>query len=256
MTLIVAHVSQHGAVMAADSLAAEGDGTAAAVDKIWEDGGLLFGYSGNMAIRDQIRRELARSFEATKLPQHPDWEMAGSALCAITKPVLDKAYANFSGAPGESPVDALGGSLVVIGFDGEQHWLLEIDANNTPSHYTNDGFHTIGSGSVAADVGNHVLRHYAFPGHETPHLRLLAFRTVASCIDVLGGAYGLGPPVQMWQSNQAGYEAVIGEALAAVAEGVEQWIQIEQESLMQVFPAAADAASHDEEALPEQLSPS
>ena len=253
MTLIVAHVSHHGAVMAADSLAAEGDQTTAVAEKIWCDGGLLFGYSGNMAVRDQIRRALSSFFLTTPMPNNPDWEMAASALCAVAKPVLDKAYANFAGGPEDRPVEILGGSLVVIGFDGTQHWLLELDQYNTPSHYTNDGFHTIGSGSVAAHVGNHVLRHYALPGHETSHLRLLAYRTVTSCIDVLGGAYGLGPPVQLWQSAAAGYERVVGDALAAIDDGVQQWIRIEQESLMQVFMPASEIDASAETSMPEQL---
>jgi len=241
VTLIVAHVSAVGAVMAADSHVAEEDHTGGLADKIWTTGTLLFGYSGNMAVRDRLRQAIEAELARSPLPVPIDCEMAASQLKASMRPILQQAYADFVGGPDDSPVEALGGSLLVVGRDNGRYWLLEIDRNNTSSHYTEDGFHTTGSGSTAAHVGRRLLQHYALPGYETKHLRLLAMRTVKSCIDVLGGAYGLGGPVQLWQATDNGYEQVRGDELASVVEGVQQWVQIEKESLSKVFAATVEA---------------
>jgi hypothetical protein len=200
VTVIAGYVGKHGAVMAADSQSSEEDATATSIEKIWTNSGLLFGYSGQVALRDPLRNAIDKQLSATPPPPHCPIEIATSALCASIRPILEYAYTNFVGAPGDDPTEKLAGSLMVIGFDGEKFWLLELDRHNTASPYTEDGFHTIGTGSVAAHVGRGLLKHYSLPGYEVAHLRLLAYRTVATCIDVLGGAYGLGHPVQLWQS--------------------------------------------------------
>jgi proteasome beta subunit len=251
MTVIVGYVSRAGAVMASDSQSAEEDATTSQIDKIWRTGRLLLGYSGQLAIREPLRRDIERRLQESPLPAQVPIEIAASMLCAIVRPVLEQAYANFVGAPGDDPADKLAGSLMVIGYDGERYWLLEIDRHNTPSHYTEEGFHTIGTGSVAAHVSRGLLKHYSLPGHEVKQFRLLAYRTVETCIDVLGGAYGLGPPVQLWQSTPDGFEKVIGEELSSVSEGVRQWIGIEQESLDRVFAQEEEPVA--EEPLPERL---
>jgi hypothetical protein len=139
----------------------------------------------------------------------------------------------------------LGGNLIVVGSDGEKYWLLEIDRHNTAGHYTDDGFHTIGSAAVATHVGRRLLSHYRLPGYEPRHLCLLAVRTVQASIEVLGSAYGIGGPVQLWQSTADGYEAVEGGALERVMEGLDVWMGIEQESLVTVFSSAGEETPSD-----------
>lgn len=256
MTVIVGYVGRNGAVMASDSHGAEEDSTATTEEKIWSSGGLLFGYSGHVALRDRIRAEMEKQVEATPPPPQMPLEIAASSLCATIRPILESAYSNYVGAPGDDPPEKIGGSLMVIGFDGEGYWLLEIDRRNLGSPYTDDGFHTIGTGSVAAHVGRGLLKHYNLPGYEVPHLRLLAYRTVSTCIDVLGGAYMLGGPVQLWHSvDSRGFERVLGDKFDSVKEGVRQWAGIEQESLDGVFSADKNEAKVDAEAepLPEKL---
>lgn len=253
MTVIAGYVGQRGAVMASDSQSSEEDATATSVEKIWTSGGLLFGYSGQVALREPLRKAIDNHFSATPPPPRCPIEIAASSLCAAIRPILEHAYANFVGAPGDDPTEKLAGSLMVIGLDGEKYWLLELDRHNTPSHYTDDGFHTIGTGSVAAHVGRGLLKHYSLPGYEVAHLRLLAYRTVATCIDVLGGAYGLGHPVQLWQSARGAFEKVTGMEFSAVGEGVRQWIAIEQESLDRVFAEAEGKEAQEAEPLPERL---
>jgi hypothetical protein len=251
VTLIVAHVSDLGAVMASDSLVTEEDSTAGApVEKIWTCGGLLFGYSGNLTLRDAIKAALERALATTPLPIPTDCELAISQLQVCVRPVLSAAYQNFVGGPTDDPVEKLGGSLLVVGRDKDKYWLLEIDRNNTPTRYTDDGFHTIGSAALASHVGRRLLGHYKLPGYEPRHLCLLALRTVQASIDVLGSAFGIGGPVQLWQSTADGYERVGADALSEVHHGLEQWNEIERESLLKVFAGPEVEGS---EVLPDAL---
>ena len=256
MTLIVAYVSQAGAVMAADSHVTEEDSTAGPpVDKIWTSGGLLFGYSGDLTLRDVIRDAITAALERTPLPAPAECEMVVSQLKTVVRPVLESAYRDFVGGPLDNPVEKLGGSLLVVGRDTERYWLLEISSNCWPTNYTEEGFHTIGSATIATHIGRRLLGHYAVPGYETRHLCLLAFRVLESCIAVLGSAYSIGGEVQLWQSTDGGFEAVTGEALSSVREGLEQWKRVEQESLLAVFATAQSVAEELIEGLPEALSP-
>lgn len=235
--------------MASDSFVAEEDQTLAdPVAKIWTSGGLLFAYSGQLSLRDKLRAAIEISLQYTPLPPEVDAEMAASQLCSATKPILNKAYGTFEGGPNVKPADELGGSLLVIGRDTEKYWLLEVDRHNMPNFYTENGFHTIGSGSLATHIGRRLLRHYSLPGYETRHLCLLAYRVVESCIDVLQGSYGIGGDVQLWQSCENGYETVVGDELVAVREGLEQWHRIEREALLEVSAAPEPAPEEAAEA--------
>jgi predicted proteasome-type protease len=250
VTLIVAHVSRSGAVMASDSRVTEEDGTGARpIEKIWTSGGLLFGYSGDLSIRNSIRSVLDKTFATAPLPEPTEWEMAVSQLKFTVKPVTDAAYASFSGGPTDSPAEILGGSLVVVGRGPDGYWLYEIDRYNTATNYTDDGFHTIGSGTVGTHIARRLFSHYLQPGYETKHMRLLAYRFLESCIDALPGIYGIGGEVQMWQSADDGFEVVSADQLAAAREALQQWYVSEQETLWNVAGAAREVPT----ALPEDL---
>lgn len=237
--------------MAADSHVAEEDSTVGVAEKIWECGGLLFGYSGQLSVREPLKEALHAAFSSSPPPPNCPVDMAGSMLSAVARPVLERIYADFVGAPGDDPAEKVGGSLLVIGHDGDAYWLLELTRHNMREHYTEDGFHTVGSASLAAHVGRGLLSHYSLPGYEVQHLRLLAYRTVDTCIKVLGGAYMVGGPVQLWHSTDSGFARVTGDELESVEQGVVQWIAIEQESLERVFADETEAAVA--EPLPERL---
>jgi 20S proteasome alpha/beta subunit len=94
MTLVVGFVSPEHAVMAADSQATEADGTRTRVEKIWRDSGLLLGYTGVAALRDTLAEEIATSLALVEPSDRADRKAVRDLLCAVTKPVLDRAYNN------------------------------------------------------------------------------------------------------------------------------------------------------------------
>jgi hypothetical protein len=221
--------------MCSDSQGTEGaDDTRREVEKMWADGGLLFGYSGYGAIKEPL--VVSVSGALANIGTLTRWE-ARDLLAQAIKPVLENAYRNFVPAgPGEN-FGMLKGALLVIGHDSNGYWLLELDGNNIASFYTEPGFHAIGSGSVAAQVASGLLQHYEPGGRSVAHLKLLASRTVETCISVLGGRWGVGGRPLMWFSESGGPFAKASEdELAAIANAVGGWVLIETESLNKAFP--------------------
>lgn len=240
--------------MASDSEATESGHTRYDVEKIWLCRGYLCGYAGNSAVRDRLSRQMAREMpELSPTAPRADRYQVGDLLQSIAGPVLSHAYSNFVPVtPSEHP-GILAGKLLVIGHDDDGCWILELDHNNTVTSYTDAGFHTIGSGSAAAYVAHALMKGYDVQSRNIAALRLIAYRTVATCIDTLSGSLGVGGPVQLWSSNDAGaFEKAEGETLEVAANGVEQWMTIERESLDRVATRSPIPATDDVE-LPADL---
>lgn len=138
------------------------------------------------------------------------------------------------------------------GTDG-RYWLLEVDQNNQGTFYTDQGFHAIGSGSVAAQVALALMAAYEPLGRSTAHLRLVAYRTAMTCINALGGGYGVGGDVHLWESDGgADFRELDPAEIESVKDGVDKWTTIERESLDRV--TAEHATVDDEQVeLPPQL---
>jgi hypothetical protein len=133
------------------------------------------------------------------------------------------------------------------------YWLLEIDRNNTPTFYTDCGFHAIGSGSGAAQVANGMLGHYGLRDRSSWHLKLVAHRTVSNCIKAFG-MLGVGGASQLWYSENGGaFSEAANEELTAIQHGLDQWETIERESLTSVPAPRAGGVEPEGEPLPEPL---
>jgi proteasome beta subunit len=238
VTLIVGYIGPDGALMAADSQATEADATRHTVAKIWTAGGLLFGYSGAMSVRDVIQTAVDSAATSLATAGVISRLATKSQLCQVIRPVLKQEYDIFVPLPWETH-EKLSGALMVIGRDSDGYWLLEIDKNVCATFYTERGFHAIGSGSATAQVGRALLDNYQPKQSTLGELRLFAYRTLSACIAVT--AHGLGEPIQMWTASEGGFSLVPDAEREAIRDGVEQWSLLERESLRQVI--AADTAS-------------
>jgi hypothetical protein len=258
VTVVLGFVTPDAALMAADSESTEADGTRRDVDKIWTCGRLLLGHTGTSIIRQPLRAALdARIPELEAAQQMGRWEYR-TALCQAANNVFGFEYTNHVGARGGDGIpNALRGALLAIGRDDDGHWLLEVDHTAGGSFYTDAGFHTVGSGSVAAQVGQAVLAHYEPLGRTVAHLRLIAYRTVAACIGTLGGGHGVGGEVRMWQADGDGFQQLSQAELEGVENGVAQWITVEAESLDTVVTVdeGADEQPPEGESMPDAITP-
>ena len=234
--------------MASDSEGTESTHTRFDVEKIWTaPGGLLLGYSGNSAVRDAIKQ----SIEAKMQTDFGDAQMIGrwdvrTTLVAAIRPVLEQFYSEFISTM-HAAEEALKGSLLIIGHDSDGHWLLEIDEHCLATPYEERGLQAIGSGGPAAFVAQGLLRHYQPRDQTIKELRLIAYRTIMTCIDGVAGRLGVGGEVHLWSCQPGeGYSRAGTELLESLEEGLAKWKTIERESLSEAVGTApvenADAA--------------
>ena len=223
--------------MASDSEATESGHTRFDVDKIWTHGeSLLMGYSGSGAVRSALAVSIAAKVDAA-FPGAKEIERqkARTLLASAVKPVLMQFYSEYVSSK-QMAEDALGGTLLVIGHDEEGYWLLEIDHTNTTTFYEGRGYQAIGSGGSAAFVAQGLLQHYRPREQTIEELRLIAYRTVKTCIDGLGGGLGVGGEAHIWScTGDRAYEKAAPELMASLGEGLTKWTTIERESLPQVW---------------------
>jgi hypothetical protein len=236
--------------MASDTEGTESGHTRMDVDKIWTVGVLLCGYSGAGSVKQPLEIAIDSKMKATfgDAAETDRWR-ARSALRQATGPVLREAYEHFvSPDPRMHAGHVLAGALLVIGHDTDGYWILEVDAHNQGTFYEAAGFHTVGSGSPAAYVAHALMKGYEPAGRSLRHLKLVAYRTVETCINTLGGQLGVGGHVDLWASEQGNaFDRASEDECAQIADGVAQWTTLERESLDQVVL--------DEEGGPEQPGP-
>jgi hypothetical protein len=258
VTVVVGFIGPDGAVMASDSEGQEADRTRRDVEKIWRCGSLLCGYTGQSSVQQPLRVALEDRVTAAEAGGPLNKWLMRAQVAEACGPVLQSAYANHVPRPARDEVpQALRGALLVIGRDNDGFWLLEIDERNGPSWYSDPGpgFHAVGSGSTAAQVARGLLEHYEPGDRDVAHLRLLAYRTVATCITVLGGAYGVGGEVRIWHAEgDAEFTQLDAGEMERVKNGVEQWTTIEAESLDRVVLEEAAPEVEGEE-MPEEFEP-
>ncbi len=242
--------------MASDSEATEAGHTRHDVEKCWQCGGMLMGYAGSGSVKQplQVAVESAVRRHFGDTPNVDRWE-ALEAVRRAAQPVLEHSYSAFvASRAGQEPEDVLAGALLIAGYDPEGYWLLELDHNNTGTFYTDRGYQSVGSGSPAAFVALGLMSHYAITGRTVGYLKLVAYRTVATCISVLGGPMMVGGDVQLWSSEGGTpLRRASDEELRVVANGVEQWTTLEQESLDRVVVDGAGPQREPDVDLPEAL---
>jgi hypothetical protein len=85
-------------------------------------------------------------------------------------------------------------------------------------------------------------------------LKLMAHRTVQTCIDTLSGGMGVSGEVQLWYSTCAeSFRQASMEELAVIANGVVDWRGLERESLDRLVLPEPAAVSDKAVPLPEPL---
>jgi len=243
MTVVVGFVGADGAVMASDSEATESGGlTRYDVEKIWTCGRLMMGYTGTSSVKQPLETALEKGVVGLfGARAEIDRDQARAALRQATAEVLVACYQFHVGARDAHQVpEALKGVLLVIGRDAKGYWMLEIDWMAQATFYTDNGFHTVGSGAPAAYVAQSLMREYEPAGRAVADLKLIAYRTVQNCIDSMGGGLGVGGHVQLWYSESNGpFVKAAQQEIERVESGVEQWRGIERESLSQVVLGGA-----------------
>ncbi|MGI8594536.1 MAG: hypothetical protein ACR2ML_09290 [Solirubrobacteraceae bacterium] len=250
MTVVVAFVGADGAVMASDSEGTESGHTRLDVEKCWPCGGLMVGLSGATSVRQPLEAVLERRVQAQfgGAAEVDRWE-ARELIRRVMGEELKRSYGGFvASRQGETPQLVLGSALIVVGRDSHGYWLLEVDHNASATFYTDHSFHTVGSGSAAAYLAHGLMKHYGPRGRTLEHVKLVAYRTVDTCINVTGGALGVGGYVQLYASKDDGpFERADREETEILADGLDKWTLMERESLDKVVLGEEMESSVEEE---------
>jgi hypothetical protein len=185
--------------------------------------------AGNTAVRDPLRESIKAGLSGFDTSQGR--YAVGAALCGWSRRVLNPLFENFvpSNAPLPVKIQELGGNLLVIGCDSAGHWLLDINHHCTMTPHWDRGFHTVGSGSHAAEVVKALLEHHDLARVDFWKLKLVAYRAVATCIKV-GGPLGVGGAIHLWSAEPGTeFQEARGTELEGLDRNVEEWEQTESE---------------------------
>ena len=242
MTVVVGFIGPDGAVMASDSEATESEHSRYEVEKIWQCGGLLMGYTGATSVRQPLVALCRQMIES----QHGqsaeiDRQDALNTLRPTASKVLASVYEFHVGARDADGIPVpLKGVLLVIGRDRDGYWMLEIDWMPHCTFYTQPGFHSVGTGAAAAYVARSLMRDYESAERPVAGLQLIAYRTVQTCIDTIGGRAGVGGRVQLWSSQSGSpFNKANQQEIESLDNGVMAWRTAERESLDQVLRGGA-----------------
>ena len=91
--------------------------------------------------------------------------------------------------------------------------VLHILANGTPEWIDAGRFAATGSGDLFAHA---LLQKYAGQNLTCEQAKILAYKVIEEAIEV--GAYGLGPPIDIWEVSESGASQASDEEIAALAD--------------------------------------
>lgn len=238
MTLIIAVSCTDGVIMASDSQATEATGSVRwPVQKVFPlHDQAVIGGSGPRQIIEDIYAACQAS--QRELEASPD---IGESLLTLVEPVLRTYYSRYIPVvPGKAQRGSAETIMLATGYteDGGP-WIIEIDAHCMQTHYEERGFHAIGSAAGFAQMANALMAHFDVRNRPVAYGELVAYRAMRAAIDT--PAFGVGPPIQMWQVKEGGAHELSAEELEAIADSVGGWEEAEKDALERhMAPAEAD----------------
>jgi hypothetical protein len=245
LTVALGLVCADGVIVASDSMASDGS-TARSTTKvnvicgasaIWTSSGSVYVIEEVTAVlekeagkqnsplnaslrsgrQDHIREVLG------KLVRDAMKECYGAAL-----PLGSNQMYNVPGA--QAPKHQFATSFLFLGWTGNEPWFLEIADDGQLNWHTGAAFYAIGVGGPFATVAQGLMRHYWATPRPVEDGRLVAYRTIASTIDVSTGLVGY-PVCLAEATSEATRIFDPTEIERDIKTSVERWTQLEAESL-------------------------
>lgn len=231
MTLILAIPSKEGIVFASDGQVTTGDVRASGHKIFRLNQHCAWGGAGEVALIQRVR-------EAIGTADHPLEQLRDSLATTIKQCVtallnLDFRTPFFQG----NPIALLSlhqGDFVFV-ESRNQPKVLHITSYGTPEWI--DRPFAIGSGAVFAYA---LLRKYHGVPLSIEQAALLAFKVIEEAIEV--GAYGLGPPIEVWQVLPSGVKVLDESRIAALSDAAGQLRDSEIQLLVGGIPQQNEKA--------------
>lgn len=233
MTLILALACKDGVVVAADSQATFTGSTPQVrvpEQKLWQirDAPVVFGVSGQVGMAQKVKAELERiHFNVLAGPIAQSRPIFKNFVFKVLKDAAEHFV--WIDQTGGKPVC----NTVIAGYTGDTPWILEINCNGLDEQHEHRGFLALGSGEAFAHFACASMQHHAVRQMGMRAAQVLAYRTIATAIEVAGE--GLGLPVQMWVIDSNGARALDEGELEIISDTVDTWKELETEFLAQAM---------------------
>lgn len=210
MTLIVAIPVKDGVIFGSDTQVTTGPVRASATKILRLNDHVIWGASGELALIQRV----AESLEGFPNRGQPLTTVRDMLAQFVQKAVQELLNLDFRTQFNRIPNDLLdlhpGDFLFVECRDKPR--ILHILQNGTPE-WIEGRFAATGNGDLFAHA---LLQKYAGVKLIRKHAKLLAYKVIEEAIQV--GAYGLGPPIDIWTVTPDGVEQVTNQEIAALED--------------------------------------
>ncbi len=229
MTLILAVPTTEGVVLASDGQVTFGEVRASGRKLYRLNEHCAWGAAGEVALIQRVQEAIGALSIDQPLEQLRDHLASAIKGCVIALLQLDFRTQFFQGNP-EALLSLHPGDFVFVECR-HQPRILHITSYGTPE-WIDRPFAT-GSGAKFAYA---LLQKYHGRDLTLQQGSLLAFKVIEEAIEV--GAYGLGPPIEIWHVVKNGVTQLSEEKIAAIKDAVGQMRDAEVALLWEGLPSA------------------
>jgi proteasome beta subunit len=247
MTVAIGLVCADGVIVASDSMGSDGPiarpvqkvHTIPSASAIWTSSGLVY-------VSEEVENAITRATEAANSPFNACCRSGKpqdirDQVALTVRPAMQTAYGSalpqgpnqMVNVPGQMmPQHQFATSFIFAGFAKGTPWLLEIAGDGQLNWHTEYAFFAIGSGGPFATVAQALMKHYWTQPRSVEDGRLVAYRTIATTIEVSSSF--IGPPVTMAEVTASGSKVLELEDVDDLGVSVDRWKALESESLSQL----------------------
>jgi 20S proteasome alpha/beta subunit len=264
VTVALGLVCADGVIVAADSMASDGT-TAHPATKVnvVPNCSVVWTSSGTVYIAEEVEAAIAK--EAAR-PNSPILASCRSGNAEHVREVLSKTVCDamrkcyqsalplganqMFNVPGQqNPKHQFATSFLFLGWSDPGCWFLEIADDGQLNWHTDTAFYAIGSGGPFATVAQGLMHHYWESPRPVSDGRLVAYRAIASTIDV--SSQFVGYPVRLAEATSQGARVLDDEEVEAeIKTSVERWMVLERESLERLRVGDLEDLTATEEEIP------
>ncbi|MEU4364382.1 hypothetical protein [Promicromonospora sp. NPDC023987] len=240
MTVALGLVCSDGVLVASDSMGSNNTVADHSVKvRASNPAPVVWTAAGSVYVIEEVEAALASSLGTASggTPPQIFFDPNESAIRGRLRPVLNKtmggAYASAlhvaPASPGGMTMLPFASDFLLLGYANGTPWFLEFAQDGQVNSHSERGFYAVGSGGHFASVARALMKHYLDREIPLELGRMLAYRTIATTVEVSPG--GVGLPVQIAECNSEGPRILTTEEIEAVGAGVDAWKTLERESL-------------------------
>lgn len=234
MTLIIALPTQDGIIFGSDSQVTSGEIRSTATKIFVLNNHVLWGASGELALIQRVAEQL-ESFPSRNEPLAGIRDSLGLFVKNAVEALLRLDFRTAFAVQNPDLLLQLhpGDFLFVEHHDKPR--ILHVLVNGT-CEWIDGRFAATGNGASFAHA---LLQKYAGAVLARDHAKLLAYKVIEEAIQV--GAYGLGPPIDIWEVCSGGVKQAKEEEIIALADTAHLLRDREVQMLTGPLPAASVA---------------